>query len=124
MIARKETPNTIIASNLFLIVFALGIINSFLKHSSHRYPWLILFTVALDVSIFMLVRKGFEWFKWVMLMFTLFGIISMGISIHKYLNQTWLIVGIGILQQVLSVVAVIYMFLSTREETGSVIQNH
>lgn len=120
MIAREQNANTIIASNLILIIPVLGLINYI--HTviytgvTLRNSLMLLFSLVLNISIFMLIRKGFVWFKYFMLIFMLFGVISIFIPHYNAVNRGLLRNIISVSTILINVVAVVFIFLKPKED--------
>jgi hypothetical protein len=126
MIAREKNANTIIASNVMLIILGLGVIKYIqtllYTGTTLRNSLMFLFMLVFEISIFMLIRKGFVWFKYFMLILTIFGMISLIMPHSKTANHDLFNGVISIAISLLNVVIVVFMFLKPKstEETNAI----
>ena len=126
MITREKGANTVIASNVMLIILGLGVI-SYIHTLIYtgitlRNSLMFLFMLLLNISIFILIRKGFVWFKYFMLILTLFGMISLIMPHYKTVNHDLFKTVISIAISLLNIVIVVFMFLKLKstEETNAI----
>ena len=119
LIATKEEvedkvvhENYIKASNLFLVSVGLGLINIFLAPEITAEGSTIavsIFTLGFLLIIGLLIRKGFDWMKYVLLVFMIIGVLAIPLILQNIMYQP--IVGIiNVIQTALQVVSLVILF--------------
>ncbi|PRD57067.1 hypothetical protein [Sphingobacterium gobiense] len=119
LIANKEEvednvvhENYIKASNLFLVSVGLGLINIFLAPEITAEGSTIavsIFTLGFLLIIGLLIRKGFDWMKYVLLVFMIIGVLAIPLLLQNIMYQP--VVGIiNLIQTALQVVTLVILF--------------
>ena len=105
-------PNYIKASNITLVSILIGLVNLFLirdKLINTQAIGSVIFTFIVLLLLAFLIRHGYAWMKYVLLIFTLLGAFAIPIYISDLLNNTLL----GILettQTILQIWVVVILF--------------
>ncbi|MBA5791984.1 hypothetical protein H1R17_03645 [Flavobacterium sp. xlx-214] len=105
-------PNHTKAAQLMYISAALGIINMILSPDilSNFFGIFIAFLVlAIIVAMGYLVSKGYDWMKYVLLIFMIFGLITLPIMIIN-ITQNPIITVVNIIQTILQIYALMLLF--------------
>jgi hypothetical protein len=107
-----KNPNNITASNFILLAFGLAILNFIFRHHTInlRSITFLLFTILLNISIAMLIRKGIPWMKWFMLIWVVLGLVSTGIRFPQIIKEDFLVCAISIAQTLIWSAALVFMF--------------
>lgn len=109
---RVVHENYIKASNLFLVSVGLGLINIFLAPEITAEGSTIavsIFTLGFLLIIGLLIRKGFDWMKYVLLVFMIIGVLAIPLILQNIMYQP--IVGIiNVIQTALQVVSLVILF--------------
>lgn len=105
-------PNHTKAAQLIYISAALGIINMILSPDilSNFFGIVIAFLVlAIIVAMGYLVSKGYDWMKYVLLIFMVFGLISLPIMLIN-ITQNPIILVANVIQTILQIYALVLLF--------------
>ena len=107
-----DKPNFIKASNLIFISSLLGVIGFFLRSQMSTYEIIIgIISVCFVAGIALLIRKGYQWMKWVMLILTVLGVAATVMVLPVIMRQKLIIAINSSLQTILQIIATILMFL-------------
>ncbi len=108
----KMHTNFIKSSNLIFITFGLGLINLFMTRSelvTGTHKAIAITTMLFVLGLGYLVRQGFGWVKYLLLVLTILGLISIPVTIVS-LGQRPIVGLINVAQTVLQVWAMIILF--------------
>src|SRR5690242_2330427 len=119
--AAPRHPNYKKASNLIIMAALLGFVKLFFAAGESVYgssssqmveqlTKFALFWLVLDVVIALLVRFGFGWVKYILLIFTFFGVLSVPLAILSILTRPVTSI-IDIAEFGLKVGAIVLLFL-------------
>src|SRR6185437_2310254 len=106
-------PNAFKASNLLRISALLCLIDYFLL-SDHRSVFddrVLLLTVGLLIGVAFLIRRGYKWVKWVLLVLFFPGIVIAAISLPLIFKSSVIDGWISVLQNIIQTVALILLFI-------------
>ncbi len=109
---KKVHENFIKSSNLIFITFGLGLINLFMTRSeliTGTHKAIAITTMLFILGLGYLVRQGFDWVKYLLLVLTILGLISIPVTLMN-LGQRPIIGLINVVQTVLQVWAMIILF--------------
>lgn len=109
---KKIHENFIKSSNLIFITFGLGLINLFLTRSeliTGTHKAIAITTMLLVLGIGYLVRQGFDWVRYLLLVLTILGLIGIPFTIMN-LAQRPIIGLINVIQTALQIWAVVILF--------------
>lgn len=109
---KKLHENFIKSSNLIFITFGLGLINLFMTTSelvTGTHKAIAITTMLFILGLGYLVRQGFGWVKYLPLVLTILGLISIPVTIMN-LGQRPIVGLINVAQTVLQVWAMIILF--------------
>lgn len=114
---RYVNPNFIKASNLILVSAGLVIVNYLLAGTFMAYFELavVFFTIALLVVTALLIRKGYNWAKWVYIVLTILGLFTFFNTLPALFKVSILTGCISILQNTLYVLAVVLLLIPSRQ---------
>jgi uncharacterized membrane protein len=113
--------NYIKSSNLAFISAALGIINIFLSPDVFNGPGNIMigiFSILFVVVIGILIRQGYDWVKFVLLVLLLFGLLGIKIVIEA-LAENPLVGFINIIQTILQIWSVVLLFQIPKNDNST-----
>jgi membrane-bound ClpP family serine protease len=109
---KKVHENFIKSSNLIFITFGLGLINLFMTRSelvTGTHKAIAITTMLFILGLGYLVRQGFNWIKYLLLVLTIIGLISIPVTMMN-LGQRPIIGLINVVQTVLQVWAMVILF--------------
>jgi hypothetical protein len=105
--------NFIKSSNLFFISAGFGLINLFLTRSelvSTRLIAIAIISILFVVGLGYIIRQGFDWIKYILLVLAGFGLIGIVGVIIINLEKQPLIAVVNIIQTILQVWATVLLF--------------
>lgn len=105
-------PNYIKSSNLIFGTVGLGVINLFLSSdilNSGKNIAIAVLTLIIIIGLGYIVRLGKSWIKYLLLVFTILGLISIPATINK-LSQSYILGIINIAQTLMQAFAVFILF--------------
>lgn len=107
------------SANVFYIAAALGIINMFISPellNSNRNIFTSIFTLAFLFGIGLLISKGIDWMKYVLLALLIFGLFALPLILLNIINSPILGI-INIIQTVLQVYSLVLLFKIPKVKT-------
>lgn len=114
---RYVSPNFIKASNLILASAGLAIINYLLVSGFTAFLALtfVVFTITLLFVIALLIRNGYSWAKWVFIVLTILGLLTVFDAIPAVFKVNTIAGCIAVLQNVFYVLAVIFLVIPSKQ---------
>ncbi len=109
---KKVHGNFIKSSNFIFITFGLGLVNLFMTRDelvTGTHKAIAITTMLFILGLGYLVRQGFDWVKYLLLVLTILGLISIPVTLMN-LGQRPIVGLINVAQTVLQVWAMIILF--------------
>jgi hypothetical protein len=110
---KPVNQNFIRASNLIILSALLGVVNFlFLSPPKATFEMIVgIAAIGFVVLIAYLVRKAYQWIKWVLLVLTIIGALGMLVSLPAIIHEDIIVCIISIMGTVLQIIATVLIFL-------------